>query len=76
MFKRASTEGNAVSIDDFWQDLNKVTELPPRKKYKTLSRVVSGKAITEDSVFIAMVSHVSSKPSNEAAPSTSNIGKN
>ena len=36
---------------------------------------MSGKAITEDSVFNAMLSHVSSKSSNQAVPSTSNTGK-
>ena len=48
MFKRVSNEGEVISIDDFLHDVNQAPLLPPRKKYKTLSRVVSGKAITDD----------------------------
>ena len=75
MFKRVSNGGEVVTIDDFLQDANQVPILPPRKKYRTLSRVVSGKAITEDSVFNGMISHANSKSSNQAVPSTSNTGK-
>ena len=81
VFKRVSgsedqSEREVVSIDDFLQDANQVLTLPPKKRYKTLSRVVSGRAITEDSVYSAIVSHVSSKSPNKQTPTTSKTGKN
>ena len=70
----ATGEGAIVSINEFLKDVEQVQAPPPRKRYKTLSRIVSGKAITEDSVFQALVSHVSSRSSSdETAPSTSKI---